>query len=94
MPWSIDTSISFITLLFTGISSILGIGSHVANACRRILHQGVESSTEASITRGQPRPSHVDPEILLESGLHTEIQRVQFVSQVCEVIPPWAPSQD
>ncbi|KAE8422732.1 hypothetical protein BDV36DRAFT_244530 [Aspergillus pseudocaelatus] len=93
MPWSIDTSISFITLLFTGISSLLGIWNLVQNTSRRTLPQAVESSPEASVARAQPRPSDVDPEILLESGLHTGMYRSQFVSQVCEVTPPRASSQ-
>ncbi|KAL2822260.1 hypothetical protein BDW59DRAFT_149625 [Aspergillus cavernicola] len=76
MPWSIDTSISFITLLLTGTLSLLGIWNHVANTYRRIAPQ-VNSSTEASIASGQQRQSNVDPEVLLESGLYTETHQTQ-----------------
>ncbi|PWY85518.1 hypothetical protein BO83DRAFT_433443 [Aspergillus eucalypticola CBS 122712] len=99
MPWSIDTSLSFITLLLTRISFLLKIWNHVANwSYRRVLPQGVARSTpDASILRRQQRHQqhqlhHVDPEILLESGLHPGVYQTLVVNQVCEATPPKASS--
>ncbi|BCR95400.1 uncharacterized protein AKAW2_20340S [Aspergillus luchuensis] len=88
MPWSIDTSLSFITLLLTGISFLLKIWNHVANrSYGRVLPQGVVRSTpETSIIRRQQQHHHhqlhnVDPDILLESGLHPGAYQTLIVNQ-------------
>lgn len=81
MTWSIDTSISFITLLLTGTWSFLQIWNYVAQTYWRAPSQGLlselssqqyligsllDSGIEASVAREQ---DNLSPEILLESGL-------------------------
>ncbi|PYH38711.1 uncharacterized protein BO87DRAFT_412524 [Aspergillus neoniger CBS 115656] len=91
MPWSIDTSLSFITLLLTGISFLLKIWNHVVNwSYSRVLPQGVARSTpETSIIRRQQQHRHqlhsVDPEILLESGLHPGAYQTLIVNQLFQL---------
>lgn len=53
----------------------------------------VRSTPETSIIRRQQQHHHhqlhnVDPDILLESGLHPGAYQTLIVNQVCEATPP------
>lgn len=60
------------------------------------MNLGVARSTAETsiIRRQQQRQQHqlhnVDPEILLESGLHPGVYQTLIVNQVCEATPPKA----
>ncbi|KAF9892307.1 hypothetical protein FE257_002084 [Aspergillus nanangensis] len=73
MPWSVDTSISLLTLILTGTSSLLDIWNHVTDMYDRTVHQG-DSTPDASIVSRAQLPHNIDSDSLLESGLHPKIQ--------------------
>jgi hypothetical protein len=93
MPWSIDTTLSLISLFITGSSSLLAIWDRVIHGSKRISFKGQpggahraavtnpppDSSTETLVSRGLHRPRNVDPGVLLESGLYTQSLQPQLV---------------
>ncbi|KAJ5678993.1 hypothetical protein N7462_007237 [Penicillium macrosclerotiorum] len=64
MSWSIDTTLSLISLLITGASSLLNIWNHIARTCF------IDPTSHASVAEAPQPPENVDPGALLESGLH------------------------
>ncbi|CEL09264.1 hypothetical protein ASPCAL12403 [Aspergillus calidoustus] len=67
MAWSIDTTLSFLSLLITGASSLVVVWDPIVSSYRRIYRR--VCGTEPSPTRDHQHPSYGDEESLLEEGL-------------------------
>jgi hypothetical protein len=98
MPWSIDTTLSLISLFITGVGSVLQVWNFIRQNFRRTSSSGQlagslrkqsltrlpDHNTEASIATGL-NPTNLDLEILLESGLRSQELRVHLVSRLTSV---------
>lgn len=89
MPWSIDTTLSLISLFITGSSLLLAIWDRVMHGSQRISFKGQscgalratvtnprpDSNTETLAARELHPPNNVDQGVLFELGLYS--QRLQ-----------------
>ncbi|KAL3481687.1 hypothetical protein BJX99DRAFT_218132 [Aspergillus californicus] len=76
MPWSVDTTVSFISLLVNGTSSLLDIWDHITSALRG---SSQDSTSDPSISEKLRQPN-MDPEVLLELGLFSPSDKSEPVA--------------